>query len=82
MTIIYLKDVKKFRAEDGPGKGANSVGVVEDLREPDRKSLWSGVSGCLHFQLNPRKSVKYSPSSSWLLEHSSQWLECVRDGRS
>lgn len=83
MTILYLKDAKKPRARIESAKDAVSVSALEGLREPERKALWSGVFRCFQFPLNnAARSVKYSPSSSWLPEHTSQWLECVRDGRS
>ena len=82
MTILYLEDAKKFRTRIEPAKDAISISAVEGLRESERKVLWSNVFRCFRFPLNnARRSVKYSPSSTWLPEHTSQWLESVRDGR-
>lgn len=82
MTILYLEDAKKFCARIEPAKDAISISAVEGLRESERKALWSDVFRCFQFPLNnARKSMKYSPSSTWLPEHTSQWLESVRDGR-
>ena len=82
MTILYMEDAKKSRTRIASAKGTVSVNAVEGLRESERKVLWSNVFRCFQFPLNnARRSVKYSPSSTWLPEHTSQWLESVRDGR-
>ncbi|KIO50185.1 hypothetical protein SQ11_00245 [Nitrosospira sp. NpAV] len=82
MTILYLEDAKKFRTKIGPAKDTVSVGAAGGLRESERKALWSDVFRCFQLPLNnARRSVRYSPSSKWLPEHTSQWLESVRDGR-
>ncbi|SHL53087.1 hypothetical protein SAMN05216428_103104 [Nitrosospira sp. Nsp11] len=80
MTVIYLRDAKKSRAENRPAKSANSATPVEMLGRSDRRSSLTGTSTRLRARLLSRKSVKYSPSSSWPLEHTSQWLECAHRG--
>ncbi|SDA17927.1 hypothetical protein SAMN05216315_109105 [Nitrosospira sp. Nsp18] len=80
MTIIYLRDAKKSRAENRPAKSANSAIPVEILRRSDRRSSSTGTSTGLRARLLSGTSVKYSPSSSWPLEHTSQWLECAHHG--
>ena len=80
MTVIYLRDAKKSRAEDRPAKSANPTTAVEILRRSDRRSSLAGTSSRLRARLLSRQSVKYSPSSSWPLEHTSQWLECAHPG--
>ncbi|BCT67136.1 hypothetical protein NNRS527_00714 [Nitrosospira sp. NRS527] len=79
MTVIYLRDAKKSRAENRPAKSANPT-TVEILRRSDRRSSLAETSTRLRARLLSRQSVKYSPSSSWPLEHTSQWLECAHPG--
>jgi hypothetical protein len=81
MTVIYLRDAKKSRAENRPTKSANPT-AVEMLRRSDPKSSLAGTSTRLGARLLSRQSVRYSPSSSWPLEHTSQWLECAHPGQS
>jgi hypothetical protein len=82
MTILYLEDIKRSRAELTGANGELSTvcaGNVVQLEK--RRSWWPNVERCLKFPLPLRKLKDYSPSSSWLPEHSSQWLECMHDRR-
>lgn len=83
MTILYLKDIKRSRAElTGSNSELSTICAGNVVQLEKRKSWWPNVERCLKFPLPLRKLKNYSPSSSWLPEHSSQWLECVHDRRS
>jgi hypothetical protein len=83
MTILYLEDIKRSRAESaGRSKGLSRMGAGGVVELAARRPWWPSIARGLQIPLQTRKLKNYARSSSWLPEHSSQCLESVHGWRS
>lgn len=78
MTILYLEDIKRSRAESaGMSNKLSAMGAGGVVELAERRQLWPSIVRRLQMPLQVRKLKNYARSSSWLPAHSSQCLEPV-----
>jgi hypothetical protein len=82
MTILYLEDIKRSRAESaGMSNKLSASGAGDVVELAERRQLWSGIVRRKQMPSQVPQLKDYVRSSSWLPEHSSQCLEPVHNER-
>ena len=82
MTILYLKDIKRSRAESaGMSKKLSAMGAGGVVELAERRQLWQSIVRRLQMPSQVRRLKNYAHSSSWLPAHSSECLRPVHSER-